>query len=78
MTHGECKSTGSELPARRRLLRTDAPGGDVGLVVVLRADRAAGEPAQDRDLADVREGVRDRDPGRASPAGLRERRVEAR
>src|SRR5436309_694836 len=49
-----------ELTTRRRLLRSEAAGHDVGAVVVLAAYRGAGGTAQHRELADVSERVGNR------------------
>ena len=43
-----------------RLLRAEAPGRDVRLEVVLPADRRPRHPAQQGDLADVGQGIRER------------------
>src|ERR1043165_1435570 len=49
-----------ELGSRRGLLRADAPGGDVRLVIVFAANRRVRETAQHRDLSDVRQRVGNR------------------
>src|SRR3954468_15997355 len=70
-----------KLPVRRRLLRTDPAGDDVGAVVVLAAHRSASEPPEQRQLADMGERVGNRtleDPlGRRGHRGVRcEVRIE--
>src|SRR5262245_1668584 len=49
-----------ELLLRRRLVRADAAGGDVGHVIVLAAHGGAGESTQESDLADMPDRVGDR------------------
>src|SRR5438034_142671 len=50
----------SERELRRRLLRADAAGDDVRLEIVLARDRRAGEAAEHRELAAVRDRIGDR------------------
>jgi hypothetical protein len=49
-----------ELHTLRSLIRSDAPGNDLRLGVGLRANGAAGHPAQQRELSDVGQRIGDR------------------
>src|ERR1700741_2880363 len=56
----EAPRTSVELDARRRLRGAERPRGDGGCRIVLALDRPAGEPAEHRQLAGVRQRIGNR------------------